>query len=73
MWLTIKLHLCCTSSCPAVFRLSHDNFHNATEGRRLVESIDPKNDNYLLMDRAYKYDKTLVMVKAHGFYTISLD
>ena len=57
-----KLHLCCTSSCPLVFHLSPRNSHDAPEGRKLIESIYSKNNNYLLMDRAYEDDKTLILV-----------
>ena len=66
--LTTKLHLCCISSCPVVFRLSPGNSHDAPEGRKLIESIYSKNNNYLLMDRAYEDDKTLA--KNHGFKTV---
>ena len=51
--LTTTLHLCFTSSCPVAFRLSPGNSHDAFEGRKLIESIYSKNNNYLLMDRAY--------------------
>ena len=68
--LTTKLHLCCTSSCPVVFRLSPGNAHDAPEGRKLIESIYSKNNNYLLMDRAYEDDKTLALAKNHGFKTV---
>ena len=68
--LTTKLHLCCTSSCPVVFRLSSGNSHDAPEGRKLIESIYSKNNNYLLMDRAYEDDKTLALAKNHGFKTV---
>ena len=66
--LTTKLHLCCTSSCPVVFRLSPGNFREAPEGKKLIESIYSKNNNYLLMDRAYEDDKTLA--KNHGFKAV---
>ena len=68
--LRAKLHLCCTSSCPVVFRLSPGNSHDAPEGRKLIESIYSKNNNYLLMDRAYEDDKTLALAKNHGFKTV---
>ena len=68
--LTTKLHLCCTSSCPVAFRLSPGNSHDAPEGRKLIESIYSKNNNYLLMDRAYEDDKTLALAKNHGFKTV---
>ena len=68
--LTTKLHLCCTSSCPVVFRLSPGNSHNAPEERKLFEFIYSKNNNYLLMDRAYEDDKTLALAKNHGFKTV---
>ena len=70
--LTTKLHLCCTSSCPVVFRLSPGNAHDAPDGRKLIESIYSKNNNYLLMDRAYEDDKTLDLAKNHGFKTVVL-
>ena len=63
--LTTKLRLCCTFSCPVVFRLSSGNSHDVPEGRKLIKSIYSKNNNYLLMDRAYEDDKTLA--KNHGF------
>ena len=53
MWLTTKLHLCCTTSCLVVFRLYPGNFHDTPEGRKLIESIYPKNNGYLLIDRPY--------------------
>ena len=68
--LTTKLHLRCTSSCPVVFRLSPGNSHDAPKGRKLIESIYSKNNNYLLMDRAYEDDKTLALAKNHGFKTV---
>ena len=70
--LTTKLHLCCTSSCPVVFRLSPGNSHDAPEGRKLIESIYSKNNNYLLMNRAYEDDKALALAlaKNHGFKTV---
>ena len=68
--LTTKLQLCCTSSCPVVFRLSPGNSHDAPEGRKLIESIYSKNNNYLLMDRAYEDDKTLTLAKEHGFNAV---
>ena len=57
-WLTTGLHLCYTSSCRAIFRLG--NSHDDPEKRKLIESIYSKNNNYLLMDRVYENDKTLV-------------
>ena len=68
--LTTKLRLCCTSSCPVVFRLSPGNSHDPPEGRKLIESIYSKNNNYLLMDRAYEDDKTLALAKNHGLKTV---
>ncbi len=68
--MTAKLHLCCTSSCPVVFRLSPGNSHDAPEGRKLIESIYSKNNNYLLMDRAYEDDQTLALAKNHAFKTV---
>ena len=40
--LTTKLHLCCTSSCPAVFRLSPGNSHDDPEGRKRLNLYIPK-------------------------------
>ena len=68
--LTTKLHLCCTSSCPVVFRLFPGNAHDAPEERKLIESIYSKHNNYLLMDRAYEDDKTLALAKNHGFKAV---
>ena len=68
--LTTKLHLCYTASCPVVFRLSPGNSHDAHEERKLIESIYPKNNNYIFMDKAYEDDKTLVLAKAHGFHAV---
>ena len=47
--MTTKLHPCFTSSCSLVFLLSPGNSHDAREGRKLIESICFKNNNYLLM------------------------
>ena len=66
-----KLHLYCTSSCPVVFRLSPGNSHDATEGRKLIESIYPQNDSYLLLDRTYEDDKTIALAKAYYFHAVS--
>ena len=68
--LTTKLRLCCTFLCPVVFRLSPGNSHDVPEGRKLIESIYSKNNNYLLMDRAYENDKTLALTKNHRFKTV---
>ncbi len=43
---------------------------DAPEGRKLIESIYSKNNNYLLMDRAYENDKTLALTKNHRFKTV---
>ena len=64
------MHLFCASSCPVAFRLSHNNPHDVTAGRNLIESICPKNNHYFLVVRAYKNDKTLALTKAHGFRTV---
>ncbi len=61
--LTTKLHLCCTSSCPVVFRLSPVNSHDFHEER----NIYCKNNNCLMMDKAYEDDKTLALLEDHGF------
>ena len=70
MGLTTKLHLCCKASCPVVFHLSPGNSHDAPEGRKLIKSIYPKNNSYILMDRAYEDDKTIALAKAHGFHPV---
>ena len=61
----MKLHLCCTALCSVAFHLFPGNSHDAPEGRKLIKSIYPKNDSYLLIDRAYDNDKTLDLAKAH--------
>ena len=53
-----------------VFRLLPGNYHGAPEGRKLLESLYSKNNNYFLMDRAYEDDKTLVLAEDRHFYTI---
>ena len=53
-----------------VFRLSIGNSHDAPEGRKLIEAIYSKNNNYLLMDKAYEDDKTLALAKNNGFNTV---
>ena len=68
--ITTKLHLCSAHSCPTVFRLSLDSFHDASEGRKLIESIYSKNNNYLSMDKSYEDDKTLFLTQDRGFCTI---
>ena len=68
--LTTKLRLCCTSSCPVVFRLSPGNSHDPPEGRKLIESIYSKNNNYLLMDRVYEDDTTFDLAEAPSFYIV---
>ena len=68
MGLTMELHLCCIYLCPVVFHLFSGNFHGVPEGRKLLESIYPKNNGYLLMDRTYEDDKTLASAKANGFH-----
>ena len=68
--LTTKSHLCCTASCPVVFRLSPGNSHDAHKGRKLIESIYPKNNNYLLMDIPYKDNKILALAKVHSFHAV---
>ena len=69
--LTTKLYLCYTfSSCPVVFCLPPSNSNNASEKRGPIESIYSKNNNYLLIDRAYTNDKTLALAKAHRFFIV---
>ena len=62
--------LCCTSLRPLAFCLSPGNFRNAAEGRELIEFIYPKNNSYLLMDRAYEDNKTLALPKAHEVHSV---
>ena len=40
------------------------------EGRKLIESTYPKNNNYLLVDRADEDDKTIALAKAHSFNVV---
>ena len=47
--------------------MSHGNPNDAPEGRKLIKSIYLKNNSYILIDRAYEDDKTIVLAKAHGF------
>ncbi len=61
--LTTKLRLCCTSSCPVVFRLSPINSHDFHEERNIYS----KNNNCLMMDKAYEDNKTLALLEDHGF------
>ena len=46
------------------------NSHDAHEWNKLIESIYSKNNSYLLVDRAYEYDKTIALAKAHGFHSV---
>lgn len=55
---------------PSVVLLFPGNSHDTSEGRKLIESIYAKNNNYLLIDRAYEDDKILDLVKDSGFCTI---
>ena len=68
--LTTKLHLCCTVSCPVIFRLSPGNSYNVFEGRKLIESMHSKNNTYLLMDRTYENNKAIALAKNHGFHAV---
>ena len=68
--LTTNLNLCFAPLCLIVFRLSSDNSYDAPEGKKLIESIDSKNNNYFLMDRAYENDKTIALAKAHAFHVV---
>ena len=62
--------LCCTSSCPVILHLSPGNPYDASEEGKLIEFTCSKNNNYLLMDRAYEDDKTLALAKSYGFRTV---
>ncbi len=69
--MTTKIHLCFASERYAfVFHLSADNNHDAPEGRNLIETICSENQHYLLMDRAYKDDKTRALASEHEFITV---
>ena len=50
-----------TFSCPEAFCLSPGNYYDTHAGKKLIESVYSKNNNYLLMTRAYEKD--------HGFST----
>ncbi len=50
--------------------MSSGNSYDIPEGKKLIESIYSKNNNYLLIDRAYEANKTLVLAKNHGFNTV---
>ena len=69
--LTTKLYLCRTAPCPVVFHLSPGNSNDVPKGRKLIEFIYPKNNNYRLMYRAYKNDKTIALAKTHGFHAVA--
>ena len=68
--LTTKLYPRCTDSCPVIFRLSPSDSHNAPKGMKFIESIYPKNNSYLLMDKAYEDDKTIAFAKTHDFHPV---
>ena len=68
--LTTKLYLCFAASCSVVFYVSSSNSYDAPEGKKLIESIDSKNNNYFLMDRAYENDKTIALAEAHAFHVV---
>ena len=38
--------------------------------KKMIGLIYPKNNNYLLVDKAYEDDKTIALAKAHGFITV---
>ena len=67
MGIIINLHLRCASSCPTIFHLSPSNSHGVPEGRKLIESIYSKNNNYFLMDGVCRDDKTLALTQTCGF------
>ena len=64
------MHLCCKFPCLVAFHLSFNTSYNAHEGRKLIESIYHKNNNYLLTARAYEDDKTLALAKAREFRAV---
>ena len=67
---TTKLYSCCIASYPVAFHLFLGNSRDISERRKLIEFINSKNNNYLLMDRAYEDDKTIAWVKAHSFRAV---
>ncbi len=68
--LSSKLHRYCTASYPVTFCLLPRNSHDTPEGRKLIESLYSKNNNYLLMDRVYEDNKNLALAKDYGFKTV---
>ena len=50
--------------------MSSGNSYDTSEGIKLIESIDSKNNNYLLIDKVYEDDKTLALPKDHRFNTV---
>ena len=66
----VTFMLYCTALCPVLFHLSPGNFHNASRGRKLIESIYSKSNSYLLVDRAYEDDKTIAFAKTHDFHPV---
>ena len=38
--------------------------------KKMIGLIYPKNNNYLLVDRAYEDDKTIALAKSHGFHPV---
>ena len=58
------------SFCPVVFRLYPGNSHDVPEERKLIESIYPKNNSYLLIDRTHEDNNTLSLAKDHGFHAV---
>lgn len=65
--LTTKSHLCYPSAYPVMLRFSPCNFYDASKGKKLIESIYSKNNNYLLIDKAYEDDTILTLAEARGF------
>ena len=71
--LTTKIHLVCTSARYAfVFSLSAGNCHDASQGRKLLNTIYSEDEQYLLMDRAYEDDKTRSLAEKMDLFLLSL-
>ena len=68
---TTKIHMVAADARTAMtFSLSPGQAHDAPEGRKLLESLDPQAHNmFLLMDRAYQSNETRQLALDLGFIT----
>lgn len=72
MVVTAKIHAVCLSEKFALkIRLSEGNYHDATNGRKLIESFNCKTGCYLLVERAYEDNETLVLELRQGFVSVT--